>query len=242
MNFETIPRTLKRHCEFWNLGTIFMRLGTAMNFIIWILERHCESWNDIRETWNNVASLETILRILKRYEAWNSYEFYNMNFGTTPMESLEGLWILERYHESPNDTSKLETTLQASTLWILKRYYERYHEFWNLGILGTISMRLGTRRLETTLWILKLRTLERHYVIVEWCEKNERTMLLTFCLTDRSRKKKEKTLEVVWGNKVREIALAISYKNSLRCEILLEKFYTFFFMVIWNGRRKHLSE
>lgn len=163
-----------------------------MNFIIWILERHCESWNDIRETWNNVASLETILRILKRYEAWNSYEFYNMNFGTTPMESLEGLWILERYHESPNDTSKLETTLQASTLWILKRYYERYHEFWNLGILGTISMRLGTRRLETTLWILKLRTLERHYVESRRMMREERTNDAAYFLLDRSVQKKKR--------------------------------------------------
>lgn len=46
------------------------------------------------------------------------------------MESLEGLWILERYHESQNDTNKLETTLQASTLWILKSWND-IHETWN---------------------------------------------------------------------------------------------------------------
>lgn len=71
-------------------------------------------------------------------------------------------------------------------------------------------------------------------------------MLLVFCLTDRSKrkKKKKKNFGSCVGNKVREIALVISYKNSLRCEILLtrEKFYTFYFMVISHGRRKHLSD
>lgn len=71
-------------------------------------------------------------------------------------------------------------------------------------------------------------------------------MLLIFgwSIDQKKKKKKEKNFESCVWNKMREIALVISYKNSLRCEILLArgKFYTFFFMVISHGRRKHLSE
>ena len=134
MSFEILEYT-ERHREFWNLGTISMGFGTALQ----ASKRQYEFSND---TTKNTMSFE-ILEYLERHR-----EFWNL--GTISMGLGTTLQASKRHYEFWNDTMRLETAM-SFIIWIS----ERHHEAWNdTTKLETISMRLGTS-FETTLWILK---------------------------------------------------------------------------------------